>query len=111
MDYDKEIWRILLEAGDAGLSIQKLSRHVYNACNSLFMPADFSHVHQYVSQFLSRHSKDPQSMITHTGQRGIYRLNPDNQQSRQLMLQFKEEQTPDDDDTELPSLDLSLSLF
>ena len=36
MQYDKEILRVLAEAGNEGLSVQKVSRHVFNACNSLF---------------------------------------------------------------------------
>ena len=36
MEFDKEILRILMEAGTEGLSLQKVARHVFNAFNSFF---------------------------------------------------------------------------
>lgn len=108
-EYDKAIVKVLLEAGHAGISVQKISRHVYNSCNSLFNPVSFEDVHQYVSQYLLRNSKLPTSTISRTDTRGIYRLNMDNQESRQLYLQFTEKE--DAAETETPDVDLSLSLF
>ena len=34
LNYDKEIWRVLTEAGMNGLSVQKIARHVFNASNN-----------------------------------------------------------------------------
>ena len=56
MDYDYEIIRVLTEAGDKGLKVDKISRHVFNACNSMFAPADYERVHQYVGQYLYRNA-------------------------------------------------------
>ncbi|MBR4699481.1 MAG: hypothetical protein IKP16_05995 [Prevotella sp.] len=111
MEYDKEIFKVLTEAGSTGISVQKLSRHVYNAHNSLFTPIAFEDVHAYVSQFLLRNSKDPNSVVERTPVRGVYRLNTESQEGRELMLQFSEQH---DDEPETPqntSVDLSLSLF
>ena len=109
-NYDKVIWEVLLEAGRAGISVQKLARHVYNACNTLFQPVDYAQVHGYVSQFLLRHSKDPTSMVFRADTRGIYRLNPENQESRQLMLQFESGKNAVEEEKKSP-IDLSLPLF
>lgn len=108
-EYDKAIVKVLLEAGHAGISVQKISRHVYNSCNSLFNPVSFDDVHQYVSQYLLRNSKLPTSPITRADTRGIYRLNLDNQESRQLYLQFTEHE--DNAEPQKRDVDLSLSLF
>lgn len=90
MDYDKAIMTLLVEAGDKGLSVQKLSRHVYNACNTLFHPVSMSDVHQYVYNYLQRHTKGQHPMVCRTGQRGVYKLNSDNSECQQLLLQFTE---------------------
>ncbi|MBQ9636634.1 MAG: hypothetical protein IJV36_01900 [Prevotella sp.] len=108
-EYDKAIVKVLLEAGHAGISVQKISRHVYNSCNSLFNPVSFQDVHHYVSQYLLRNSKAPTSTIARADTRGVYRLNLDNQESRQLYLQFTEQE--DAVQTATPEIDLSLSLF
>ena len=52
MQYDKEILRVLAEAGSEGLSVQKISRHVFNACNSLFNSLNQEDVHKYVQMYL-----------------------------------------------------------
>lgn len=108
MDYDRNILKFLTEAGEQGLSVQKLTRHVFNACNTFFEPISFEDVHRYVQSFLLRNSKNPDSIIERTDTRGNYRLNPDNQESRQLMLLFL-----DDVPEEAPKQqeDQSLSLF
>ena len=111
--YDLEILKVLTEAGGAGISVKKISRHVFNACNSFFNPIDFESVHEYVQQYLQRNSKLPTSLIVRAETRGIYKLNPDNQEGQQLMLQFAEEREGEDS-TEKDSqdtVDLSLSLF
>ena len=49
-------------------------------------------------------------MIARTDVRGNYRINPRNEDSQQLMLQFQDE-CDEKEDTPKPSVDLSLSLF
>ena len=103
--YNSEILRILVEAGNEGLSVKKIARHVHNACNTLF-----SSVYTYVSQYLIRNSKNADSMIARTDVRGNYRINPRNEDSQQLMLRFQDE-CNEKEDTPKPSVDQSLSLF
>ncbi|MEE3416926.1 MAG: hypothetical protein VZR53_16360 [Prevotella sp.] len=108
-EYDNEIYKILIEAGDNGLKIEKIARHVYNACNSIFFPVEFDDVHKYVTQFLLSKSKQDDSLIEKSDTRGIYRLNFKLVESQQLMLRFgahveKEIEKPKDEDQ-------SLSLF
>ncbi|MCR5131042.1 MAG: hypothetical protein K6C10_06240 [Prevotella sp.] len=112
-NYDQEILKVLTEAGSAGISVQKISRHVFNACNSLFTPIDFQSVHDYVLQFLQRNSKSAASLIVRAETRGVYKLNLDNQEGQQLMLQFAEERASENEENKdnQSSIDLSLSLF
>lgn len=107
MQYDKEILRVLAEAGSEGLSVQKVSRHVFNACNSLFNSLDQEDVHKYVQMYLLKNSKSVTSLIE-KNRKGVYKLNEGNQLSQQLILQFHDEvETP----KEKPVEDKSLSLF
>ena len=106
MQYDKEILRVLAEAGNEGLSVQKVSRHVFNACNSLFNSLIQEDVHKYVQAYLLK-SKSCNSLIEKS-KKGVYRLNENNQLSQQLILQFHDEvETP----KEKPAEDRSLNLF
>ena len=68
-------------------------------------------VHAYVSQFLLRNSKDPNSVVERTPVRGVYRLNTESQEGRELMLQFSEQHDDEPETPQNPSVDLSLSLF
>ena len=114
MTYDQQILRILTDVGDRGISVQLLSKHLYNLNTTLFAPLDFEEIKTYVQQYLLKNSKSPQSLIENTGRRGFYRLNTQNNaDALQLMLEFRnhadqEEQT-DQDDKVHP--DLSLDLF
>lgn len=73
-----------------GLSIRKIVRHVYNAHNSLFETVDLEEVKRSVTQYLVNRSKTSNSPIEHTGERGIYRLNPRSEESQELMLMFRD---------------------
>lgn len=108
-NYDKAILSVLVEAGDEGLSLRKISRHVHNACNTLFEEIAYEEVHAYVRQYLQRNSRNPLSLIEKTDVRGVYRLNPNVEQAQQLMLHFRDEQSTDT--PTLPAADLSLALF
>ena len=114
MIYDKQILRILTDVGEQGIGVQQLAKHVYNLNSTLFSQPDFQEIHNYVQQYLLRHSKSDQSLIESTGRRGYYRLNTrNNADARQLMLEFRELSSVDDTSKEIekPQQDLSLSLF
>ena len=108
MRYDNIILRVLAEAGEHGLCIKKISRHVYNESNTFFNRVNFDDVHHDVQRFLMRHSRQPQPLVEHMETRGMYRLNPHSPESRQLMLQFFEE---DPEPLTKPMEDQSLWLF
>lgn len=114
MTYEQEILRILTQAGDKGLKTEKIAMHVFNACNSIFMPLDFQDVRMYVAQYLQKNAKAADSVIERGVGQGVYRLNLKSEQGQQISLQF----APHDEDREsteeekanmLP--DTSLSLF
>lgn len=109
--YDQQILRILTDVGDKGISVQLLSRQVYNMNVSLFSSQDLEEIRSYVQQYLLKNIKSPQSLIESTGRRGYYRLNTlHNADARQLMLEFKRhEQVEEKEEKPLP--DLSLDLF
>ena len=88
MNFDNEILRVLTLAGSKGLKTEKVARHVFNACNSMFTPLNYKDVHAYVSQFLIKCSKDALSVIEKGEGHGIYRLNFSNQKAQQLLLKF-----------------------
>lgn len=99
---------MLAEAGDNGLSVDKISRHVFNACNSLFHPIVFQDTHLYIKDFLQRSNKQSHSIIERT-KKGYYRLNIENEDPRQLFLNFSE--NIDNDVSQRNLKDESLSLF
>ena len=91
MTYDRQILDILMEVGDKGISVQLLSKHVYNRNLSLFFTPDLNEIRTYVQQYLLKNSKSPLSLIEATGKRGCYRLNTSNNaDARQLMIEFSE---------------------
>ncbi|GAB6963394.1 hypothetical protein JCM17724A_21430 [Prevotella fusca JCM 17724] len=107
MQYDKEILRVLAEAGNEGLSVRKISRHVYNACNSLFNPIEQEEVHRYVQLYLLKNCKTVGSIFEKT-RKGVYRLNKANQTTQRHLLLFRDEEEIAE---EKPVEDQSLSLF
>lgn len=109
MNYDHEILAVLTRAGEKGLKLQYIARHVYNACNSMFTPLDYKDVYAYVSQYLAKSSKTGSSFVRKTSY-GVYCLNLDTTEAQQLMLQFGAHSAQDDTLVK-PSSDCSLSLF
>ena len=110
MTYDQQILNILLEAGERGIGVQAIARHVFNLNCTLFNQPDFADIHSYVQQYLLRNSKSAQSLIESTGRRGYYRLNTQNNaDARQLLFEFREEHTEKEE--EKPQQDFSLDLF
>ena len=60
---------MLHAAGQEGLSVQKISLHVRNACSSLFEPLDMEEVHRYVQAWLVRNVKGCCPMVLRTARR------------------------------------------
>ena len=111
MTYDQQILKVLTEAGEGGVSVQAIAKHVYNMNCTFFFQPDFEEIRSYVQQYLLRNSKSAQSIIESTGSRGYYRLNTEGSaDARQMMLQFREERVEEKEE-EKPQQDLSLSLF
>ena len=74
MNIEKEIVKVLAEVGQSGLSSRKISIHVYNSRNSFFDDVPFELIYNNVRQFLFKCSRNPDSVIERTEQRGVYRL-------------------------------------
>ncbi len=111
MTYDQQILQVLTEAGECGVSVQAIAKHVYNMNCTFFVQPDFEEIRTYVQQYLLRNSKSQQSLIESTGRRGYYRLNTEGSaDARQLLLQFRDEKEEDTEE-EKPQQDLSLDLF
>ena len=112
MTYDSQILKILTEAGDRGIGVQTIAKHIYNMNRTFFFQPDYEEIHNYVQQYLLRNSKSQQSLIESTGRRGYYRLNTSGSaDARQLMLQFTNEQQEEKEEEKPPVQDLSLDLF
>ena len=111
MIYDRQILRILSDVGEQGISVQLLSKHVYNLNVSLFFTPDINEIRSYVQQYLLKNSKSATSLVESMARRGYYRLNTqNNSDARQLMIEFHEA-TSTDEKEEKPVQDLSLDLF
>ena len=111
LTYDQQILKVLTEAGEGGVSVQAIAKHVYNMNCTFFFQPDYEEIRTYVQQYLLRNSKSAQSIIESTGRRGYYRLNTEGSaDARQMMLQFREERVEEKEE-EKPQQDLSLSLF
>ena len=103
--------QVLTEAGECGVSVQAIAKHVYNMNCTFFVQPDFEEIRTYVQQYLLRNSKSQQSLIESTGRRGYYRLNTEGSaDARQLLLQFRDEKEEEREE-EKPQQDLSLDLF
>ena len=89
MTYDKQILHILTVAGERGISVQAIAKHVYNMNRTFFVQPDLEEIRSYVQH---------------------YRLNTTGSaDALQMMLQFREEQQGKEE--EKPQQDLSLDLF
>ena len=87
--YEREILMILASAGNKGLKKEKIVRHVYNACNSMFAPLAYDDVYTSVSQYLYKSSKTAGSLVAKGGF-GIYKLDRQQAAIRQLHLFYDE---------------------
>lgn len=86
---DEDILKALAEAGNEGLSLQKIVLYAYNCQNNLFQKCDIEEVRAHVAWYLRQNSRYTGSFIQKVS-RGVYRLNADNVQGRQLLLSFNE---------------------
>ena len=113
MTYDQQILDILTAVGEKGISVQLLSKHVYNANLSLFFTPSLEEIRIYTQQYLLKNSKQPSSLIERMARRGYYRLNTrNNQDARQLMIHFREDGLPAEKEEKPDAcVDLSLDLF
>ena len=50
MQYEKDILLLLIEAGEKGLSVSKITRHIFNTYNSFFLSLNIEDTHQEVQQ-------------------------------------------------------------
>lgn len=109
MSYDKQILKVLTDAGERGVSVQAICKHVYNMNRTFFVTPNYEEIRSYVQQYLLKNSKSRHSLIENTGQRGCYRLNTSgSQDARQLLLDFRDGQQKEE---EKPLKDFSLDLF
>ena len=95
MNYERVILQVLMKAGNKGLKLQKIVRHVYNECNSMFCVLDFQEVYASVYQYLSKNCKTSQSPVEKLSF-GVYRLNRSARVVQQLQLSFHEDVTATD---------------
>lgn len=109
MNYDRDIIFVLGEAGPKGLSVKKIAKHVFNHNNGFFNVVTFDDVYHYVSSYLIRNSKSPDSIIEKTEVRGVYRINLSSKAGNQLQFDFVEDDEPEPKKND--NDDLSLSLF
>lgn len=107
MSYEKDIFIVLKEAGETGLSVKKIASHVFNVHNSFFETASYEDIKRAVQSYLAYHSKRRNDMIEKVGY-GTYRLNQKSKETKELILKFADD---DDEDPPKPVKDQSLSLF
>lgn len=112
MNLEQEIFNVLVQAGSQGLKLEKIVRHVYNSCNSIFTPLDYKYVYGFVSQYLIKNSKNPSSIIEKGKGYGVYRINYKSSAMQQLMLDFSSASIQkEEDDCENCKQSQELDLF
>ena len=112
MAYEQQILKVLTAVGERGISMAALTKHVYNQSCTLFEQPDFEEVVKQVRSYVRRNARTPQSLLEHAGKRGAYRLNMRNSaDARQLVLEFSDHPSEEDDQPECQQQDFSLSLF
>lgn len=113
MDYKHELLHVLAEAGEDGLSLMKIVKHVYNSNSNLFETPDFEKMYNDLAQYLSKQSKKSDGIVKRNGVRGVYVLNEGWSGYRQTMLDFSVTDFVDYQQNSESScyVDQSLSLF
>ena len=89
MKYKQDIIILLSEVGDAGLPLQSIVKHIYNAHNSLFEPIKEENVYQSVRSFLIKNSAAKVSLFT-KGTDRKFRINNNSAEAKMLQLQFQD---------------------
>lgn len=107
MVYEKEIVKILKEAGPEGLSVAKITRHVFNATNSFFAPIEKSDIQGSIQRYLLSQSKSPTGIVCKVGW-GKYRLNMKSKNTLDILSRLSDGSGEQPRDS---SKDMSLSLF
>ena len=109
--YERQILAILNDAGDKGLKVAKIARHVYNDCNSLFETHSFEEIHQTVLAFLMKNTKTEEPLVEKV-KWGVYRLNKQSKKVGQLIMKFESDnQTAQQEEDHSNSVDMTLDLF
>ena len=108
--YEQEILNILTSAGDKGLKVDKIARHVFNNCNSFFETHSLEEIRQCVAAFLQKNSRTSDGLVEKI-QWGIYKLNKNSFEARQLLMQFAEDNEEKEKRTRTVDDDRSLTLF
>ena len=118
VSYDRQILEVLIEAGERGIGVRSIVKHIYNRNRTFFFTPDYEEIRAQVRRFLSRNSRSAHSLVQRAGRRGYYRLNTSgNTDARQMMLSFREgEQAREtagqrEEERDKPREDLSLDLF
>lgn len=86
MNYGQAIFDVLLEAGDKGLSVQNIAHHVHNSVNTFFTHVSYETVYSEVRKYIKKNSRNSYSVLEHTSERGVYRLNKNSEKYTQLQL-------------------------
>lgn len=104
---------MLAEAGEDGLSLMKIVKHVYNSNASLFETPDFEKMYNAIAFHYSIRQFRLLGKILRKVVRGVYVLNEGWSGYRQTMLDFSVAELFDDQQDAEPSsyVDQSLSLF
>ena len=113
MTYEQQILSVLARAGEHGIGVQAIAKHVYNMNATLFEAPDYGEVLAYVRRYVARNSRSPRTLIERTGRWGYYRLNGKLPEVRQMSLQFGNvaNEVADAGDSDVKQQDLSLDLF
>ena len=112
MNYETDILKILNEAGSEGLSVKKLSQHIFNLHNNLFENVNYNNVYSAVFAYVQKNSKFKNSILQKSKTRGVYKINNEAIVSTQLKLDFRQcDDCSNEKDSETTEEDLSLNLF
>lgn len=111
MNYETDILKILNEAGSEGLSVKKLSQHIFNLHNNLFEKVNYNNVYSAVFTYVQKNSKFKNSILQKSKTRGVYRINNEATVNTQLKFDFQQCDDSTNEKNSCPIEDLSLNLF
>lgn len=112
MNYEQEIKAILYEAGNEGLSVRKLARHIFNIHNGLFESTPYEEVYKSIQTCIAKNNKSSRPFLKKAKRWGYYRLTEAAQDCTQLQLQFNDQEDKHcNDKKETPDTDMLPSLF